>query len=90
MIYRVRYYDARLSKKGRGVQVAVFDGLAEAERFASEHVLYNRPCSVEPLEPAPKLSGKLVSWRSLEIKLPEGDSKKTGENGSSETPSRRS
>lgn len=46
--FQVRYYDARLSRKGQGVQVKKFKTLEEAEAFASVNVLYAKPCKVEP------------------------------------------
>ena len=59
--YRVKYYDAKLSKKGRGVQVAVFDTILDAEEFASRNQIYSRPCVVEVypwprVQPAPSES----------------------------------
>lgn len=45
--FYVKYYDAKLSKKGRGTQWRVFDVREDAERFASENQIYARPCKVE-------------------------------------------
>lgn len=45
--FRVRYYDAKLSKKGRGVQVRTFADRAEAEAFAASNRIYSGPCRVE-------------------------------------------
>jgi hypothetical protein len=45
--FRVKYFDARLSKKGRGVQVATFTDRAEAEAFAAKNRIYAAPCKVE-------------------------------------------
>jgi hypothetical protein len=45
--YAVRYYDAALSRKGRGVQVCVFRDRAAAEEFAASNRLYGKPCKVE-------------------------------------------
>lgn len=45
--YRVVYYDAKLSKKGKGVQVRTFEDRAAAEEFASKNRVYARPCRVE-------------------------------------------
>lgn len=45
--YRVRYYDARLSRRGRGVQERVFRDRANAESFAAGHKLYGERCRVE-------------------------------------------
>lgn len=46
-LFRVRYYDAKLSKKGRGVQVRTFTDRAEAEAFAASNRIYSGPCRVE-------------------------------------------
>jgi hypothetical protein len=45
--FRVKYYDAKLSKKGRGTQVRTFTDRAEAEKFASANRIYAGPCRVE-------------------------------------------
>jgi hypothetical protein len=47
MKYHVRYYDAKLSKKGKGTQVAAFKTRAEAEDFAGRNQIYSGPCRVE-------------------------------------------
>lgn len=47
MKYHVRYYDAKLSKKGKGTQVAAFKTRAEAEDFAGRNQIYSMPCRVE-------------------------------------------
>lgn len=49
-IYRVRYFDRQKSRKGQGVQTKTFRDAGEAERFASQNVLYARPCKVEPVQ----------------------------------------
>lgn len=45
--YSVKYYDAKLSKKGRGVQVQRFEDKAAAESFAGANILYGHPAKVE-------------------------------------------
>jgi hypothetical protein len=45
--YRVKFFDAQASKRGRGVQVAVFADRAEAESFAARNRIYAGPCKVE-------------------------------------------
>lgn len=53
MMFRVRYYDRKLSHKGRGTQVRTFTDREEAERFAAQNQLYSEPCTVEEYEPEP-------------------------------------
>jgi len=48
-VYVVRYYDAKLSKLGRGVQAREFTDRAQAEAFAAKHRLYARPARVEEI-----------------------------------------
>lgn len=48
--YVVRFYDAKMSRKGRGVQVRQFFDRETAELFASTHRLYAKPCRVEELK----------------------------------------
>lgn len=43
----VKYYDAKLSKKGRGTQYRWFRVREEAEKFASENKIYAAPSKVE-------------------------------------------
>lgn len=50
--YRVRYYDAALSRKGRGVQARLFETREAAEAFAEGKILYARPATVELVETA--------------------------------------
>lgn len=50
IVYLVKYYDAKLSKKGRGVQVRSFTDRQEAEKFAAENRIYAGHCRVEPKE----------------------------------------
>lgn len=45
--YEVKYYDARLSRKGRGVQVKRFTDRAAAEEFAGRNRLYAERCVVQ-------------------------------------------
>jgi len=45
--FHVKYYDAKLSKQGSGVQVRSFTDHNEAEQFAAKNKLYARPCKVE-------------------------------------------
>ena len=45
--WSVRYYDAALSRKGRGVQTRVFHDRAAAEKFAASNRVYGKPCKVE-------------------------------------------
>lgn len=47
LTFRVRYYDARMSRKGQGVQVRTFTDRAKAEDFASQNRIYAGPCRVE-------------------------------------------
>lgn len=47
--FRVRYFDARMSRKGQGVQERRFYCEDEAAKFASKNRLYARPCKVEEL-----------------------------------------
>jgi hypothetical protein len=47
VIYIVRYYCPRASRKGNGVQTARFNDRAEAEQFARGRRLYSRPAVVE-------------------------------------------
>lgn len=47
--FKVRYYDARRSKKGQGTQDRYFDDEQEAIEFASKNRYRARPCRVEPL-----------------------------------------
>lgn len=59
--YRVKYYDARLSKKGQGVQRKTFDDKEAAEAFAAKNRVYAKPCRVEEYEARdPKTAGKIV------------------------------
>lgn len=46
--YEVTYYDAKLSKKGRGTQTAVFTKRDEAIDFASKNRYRAKPCKVIP------------------------------------------
>lgn len=46
-LFRVKFYDRKLSKKGRGVQVRTFTDRGAAEAFAAVNVLYSEPCKVE-------------------------------------------
>lgn len=50
MKYRVKYYDEKLSHKGRGTQVRAFDDREKAEAFAAENRIYGGPCSVEEVD----------------------------------------
>lgn len=45
-IYAVKYFDARMSKRGQGVQVRRFWTRSEAEEFAGRNRLYGKPCQV--------------------------------------------
>lgn len=46
--YRVRYFDAEKSRRGKGgVWSRTFDDREEAENFASKNKLYAKPCVVE-------------------------------------------
>lgn len=45
--YQVRYYDAKLSRHGRGSQVATFDSREQAEAFAEGRRYHARPATVE-------------------------------------------
>lgn len=47
--FQVRYYDARKSRKGQGVQVMQFATREAAEDFASKNKLYAKPCRVEEI-----------------------------------------
>jgi hypothetical protein len=47
VIYIVRYYCPRASRKGKGVQTARFTDRAQAEQFARGRRLYSRPAVVE-------------------------------------------
>lgn len=47
--FRVRYYDRRLSRKGRGVQVRRFVDRAKADAFAAANQIYSQPCRVEEI-----------------------------------------
>lgn len=49
MTHRVKFFDAAASRSGKGVQVAYFSNLAEAEAFASGKRLYAKPARVETL-----------------------------------------
>jgi hypothetical protein len=49
--YSVKYFDAKLSKKGRGVQVQHFTDKAAAESFASNNKLYANTCTVQEALP---------------------------------------
>ena len=48
--FKVRYYDAVMSRKGQGVQVRTFTDRGEAEKFAAANKLYARPCKVEEVK----------------------------------------
>jgi hypothetical protein len=43
----VKYYDAKLSKKGQGVQFRRFTTRDAAENFAAQNRIYAGPCTVE-------------------------------------------
>lgn len=46
--YRVRYFDAEKSRRGKGgVWSRMFDNREEAEKFAAANKLYAKPCIVE-------------------------------------------
>lgn len=45
--YRVKYYDRKLSHRGKGVQVRRFHDRDQAEAFASRNQIYSGPCRVE-------------------------------------------
>jgi hypothetical protein len=49
--FKVRFYDAKASRKGKGVKVAYFTDRAEADAFAAGKTLYARPAVAEPVEP---------------------------------------
>jgi hypothetical protein len=51
VVYRVRYFDRELSRKGQGVQFRTFTDREEAEAFASKNVLHAKPCRVEEVVP---------------------------------------
>lgn len=44
--YRVKYFDAQLSRKGKGVQIKGFKNRKDAEEFASHNILHAKPCLV--------------------------------------------
>lgn len=44
--FEVKYYDRKLSRKGRGTQVRVFTDRAAAEEFAAKNRIYAGPCKV--------------------------------------------
>ncbi len=47
----VKYYDAKLSKKGRGTQYRWFHVREDAEKFAATNKIYAGPCKVEEASP---------------------------------------
>jgi hypothetical protein len=47
--FKVRFFDAAASRKGRGVRVAYFATEAAAAEFAQGKSLYARPAKVEPV-----------------------------------------
>jgi hypothetical protein len=49
--FKVKFFDAKASRKGAGVRVAYFADRAEAEAFAASNQLYAKPCKVETLAP---------------------------------------
>lgn len=51
--YKVKFFDAKASRKGKGIRVSYFSDLAAAEKFASENRIYAGPCKVETLRPLP-------------------------------------
>ncbi len=48
--YRVRYYDAKLSREGRGSQSRLFDDFAVATEFAARHRYQTKPARVETVD----------------------------------------
>ena len=50
-LYRVKYYDAKLSKKGKGTQSRTFTDRAKAQEFADANQIYAGPCKVEEYTP---------------------------------------
>jgi hypothetical protein len=64
MKYHVKYYDSKLSKKGKGTQIAAFKTRAEAEDFAGRNQIYSMPCRVE-LVAEPEDEAKLLALASL-------------------------
>lgn len=49
-LFKVRYFDAKASKRGQGVQTRTFTDRAKADLFAAGRTLYARPATVEVLE----------------------------------------
>lgn len=49
--FTVKYFNARLSRSGKGVQTETFNDLARAEQFAASNVLYGKPAVVRPVSP---------------------------------------